>query len=272
MFAIDFEYDGNYLSDYGFVICNFGGSSGTNTVSAGSKITFNTTPRHGGTYYGLLSTKYDECITASFEVCKDPCKYDDLVITQDEYRDLMRWLNRREFLPFQIKDSEKLEYESVYFDASFNIEKIMYGEELYGLVLNMETNRPFGYGQEQTFKWTISRSGEQKVISDVSDEIGYIYPRVKITISSSSMITIENQTFETKTTIKNCQIGEVITIDGDTQIVESSVPSHQIYNDFNYVFPKIGNTLDNRNNVFTFSAPCEVEISYTPIIKDTSGR
>ena len=54
MYACDFEYDGQYLSDYGFIICNFNGSSDFDVVSAGSKITFNTVSRHRGKKYSSL--------------------------------------------------------------------------------------------------------------------------------------------------------------------------------------------------------------------------
>lgn len=99
MRAIDFEYDNQYLSDYGFIICDFNFSSGANEVDAGSTITFNKISRHSGKRYGLSSTQYDECITTSFDICKNPDIYDpeDMEISNDEYRDIMRWLNRREF-------------------------------------------------------------------------------------------------------------------------------------------------------------------------------
>lgn len=48
MRAIDFEYDNQYLSDYGFIICDFNFSSGANEVDAGSTITFNKISRHSG--------------------------------------------------------------------------------------------------------------------------------------------------------------------------------------------------------------------------------
>ena len=35
MFALDFEYDGRYLSDYGFIICDFNGSSGAEEITLG---------------------------------------------------------------------------------------------------------------------------------------------------------------------------------------------------------------------------------------------
>lgn len=48
MRAIDFEYDNRYLSDYGFIICDFNFGSGANEIDAGSTITFNKISRHSG--------------------------------------------------------------------------------------------------------------------------------------------------------------------------------------------------------------------------------
>ena len=126
MYALDFEYDGQYLSDYGFIICSFSGSSGADTVSAGSTVTFNKVSRHSGKKYGLTSTQYDECIEATFCIGKDPSVYgkDSMQITNDEYRDLMRWLNRREFLKFQLLGGDDYDGETCYYEASFNIGKI----------------------------------------------------------------------------------------------------------------------------------------------------
>lgn len=158
MYALDFEYDGQYLSDYGFIICNFDGSSGMETVSAGSSVTFNKVARHSGKKYGLTSTQYDECIEATFCIGKDPAVYgkDNMQITNDEYRDLMRWLNRREFLKFQLLGGDDYDGETCYYEASFNIGKIKIAEVLYGMELTMETNKPFGYGQEQSITWNVS--------------------------------------------------------------------------------------------------------------------
>lgn len=39
MYAKDFEYDGQSLSDYNCIVCDFDGSSGAVFASAGSSIT-----------------------------------------------------------------------------------------------------------------------------------------------------------------------------------------------------------------------------------------
>lgn len=273
MRAIDFEYDNQYLSDYGFIICDFNFSSGANEVDAGSTITFNKISRHSGKRYGLSSTQYDECVTTSFDICKNPDIYDpeDMEISNDEYRDIMRWLNRREFLKFQVIDdgNDNFERDTCYYNASFNVNKIKINEKLCGMRLTMETDKPFGYGQEQSVSWTFSDSNVSKILSDISDEIGYTYPTVIITINRNGDLSLYNELENCTTVIKNCKVGEVITLNGDTQIITTTYAGHDISNDFNYEFFRIGNTINNRNNRISVSLPCNVVIKYTPIIKDT---
>lgn len=269
MYALDFEYDGQYLSDYGFVICNFGGTSDYDTVSAGSKITFNTVPMHRGEIYSLTGTQYDECVQATFDICKNPELYEDLRITNDEYRDIMRWLNRNEFLSFQLLNEDDKEQETCYYEASFNIDKLNVNKVLFGMRLTMETNKPFGYGQEQYVSWTVSDTNKTYLLSDMSDEIGYTYPSMVITCNANGNLSIHNDMENCTMVIKNCSVGEVITIDGNTHIITSSLNSHHIYDDFNFEFFKIGNTINNRSNRISATLPCKLEFRYTPIIKDT---
>ena len=268
MFATDFEYDGHYLSDFGFTICSFNGSSDTETVSAGSKISFNTVSTHYGKRFNLAGTQYDECITATFDICKDMCQDDNFVITNDEYRDIMRWLNRREFLKFRILYDEDDDREFCYYEASFNVDKIMSDQGLVGLELTLETNKPFGYGQEQYFSWTMT-GGSSKSLYDMSDEIGYTYPSVVITLMEAGDLQITNDLEPCMMVINNCSSGEVITIDGETHIITSSLDSHKICDDFNFDYLRIGNTINNRINKITCSLTCKLEIRFNPVIKDS---
>ncbi len=270
MYALDFEYDGRCLSDFGFIICDFNSPSGANIMTAGSKITFNTVSHHKGKKYSLVDTPYDECIQTTFDICKNPDIYDDLRITDNDYRDLMRWLNRKEFLKFQIIEDELFnERGSCYYKASFNVEKIKIREILYGLELTMETNKPFGYGQEQHFYWDFSNINKSYLLRDISDEIGFTYPSMIITCIANGDLKIVNETENCTMKIENCRAGEVITIDGESQIFSSSYNDHDIYNDFNYEFLKIGNTIKNRYNKISVSLPCKLEIKYNPVIKDS---
>ena len=271
---IDFEYDGHYLSDYEFIVCDFDYSSGIAVVGAGSQITFDKVTRNRGKKYSLVNSTYDECITATFDICKNPEIYTtdkEMVITNDEYRDLMRWLNRRDFNPFRLIPDDcdsDVERETCYYNASFNIEKIMYADELIGLRLTMESDKPFGYGQEVSATWTFTSANTFKIIADQSDEIGYTYPDLVITVQSDGDLTIHNELLDRSMVIKNCTYGEVITISGYEQMISTSISSHNVMNDFNFEFLRIGNTLEERNNKITSSLPCKMIISYKPIIKD----
>ena len=274
MYAIDFEYDGRCLSDYGFMVCDFDYSSGIDVVDAGSQITFDKVPRNRGKSYSLVNSTYDSCITTTFDICKNPDIYnkDDMVITNDEYRDLMRWLNRRTFLEFRMIsdncDFDK-ERETCFYNASFNIEKLIVAGDLVGLRLTMESDKPFGYGQAITTKWVFSNTNTPKIISDLSDEVGYMYPDVTITVNRNGNLIIYNELMNCTTVINNCSVGEVITMKGQEQIIATTYSSHDIMDDFNFEFFKLGNTLDERNNKITVSIPCTMVITYAPIIKDT---
>lgn len=269
MYALDFEYDGQYLSDYGFIISDIGGTSDMDVVSAGSTITFNTIPINRGKRYSKTGTKYESCIQANFDICKNTDIYDDLRISDDEYRDLARWLNREEFLKLQFLNDGSVEQESCYYNASFNIEKITVNKELYGVRLTMETDSPFGYGQEFMTVLNINDTQKRYTITDMSDAIGYTYPVITVTCKENGNLTIRNETENCISVIQNCSAGEVITMDGATGIISSSMDSHHLYDDFNFEYIRIGNTIENRNNKITVSLQCRMEIRYSPIIKNS---
>lgn len=265
----DFKYDDQFLGDFGFVVCDFGGGSDIETVSAGSNITFNKVAMQRGKHYSLAGTSFDECITATFDICKDPNMYEDLEITNEEYRRLMRWLNRHEFLPFTFIDKDEPGRIPCYYEASFNIEKITLGHVLYGLRLTLETNKPFGFGKEVAFNWNVEGVGQQFSIFDESDDIGYIYPDMEITIKQAGDFKITNEQEDCTMIIKNCVVDEVISVYGKSQILLSSVPEHKVCDDFNYEFFRIGNSYYNRDNRIKVYLPCEITIKYFPIIKDS---
>lgn len=270
MYALDFEYDGHYLSDFGFIICDFNGSSGAQTATIGSNITFNTVSRRRGTRHSLISTQYGDRLQTKFHICKDPELHDDMMITNSEYRDLMRWLNRNEFLKFQVlyEYKDDTSREPCYFNASFNIAKVTIGDVLYGLELNMETDRPFGYGEEQICKKKVLSANSPITFYDTSDEFASSYVSMKIICADAGDIVIRSSPANTTTVIKNCAAGEEIFLDGDTLIITTSRITHKICQDFNFVFPKIHNSHENNANKITISLPCSIEIKYTPIIKD----
>ena len=267
MNAVDFKYDGQFLSDYGFIICEFNGSNGLNEATTSSKISFETVPMLGGRRYSLVNAKYDEALSFQFDICKDPDVYDDLYITSDEYRDLMRWLNRNQFLELCLFDNDE-DYDPCYFNASFNAEKLKIGERVCGVRLYAQTDSPYALGEEITITKNFTSATSAVDINDMSDEIGFIYPSVKVTCKLKDDFELSNITYGVNMRINNCKYGEVITVDGDALTITTDDYTHDIYDDFNYDFFVIGNTMNDRKNRISVNMPCLLEIKYRPIIKD----
>jgi len=275
MYAIDFEYDGHFLSDRGFMICNFDYNDGISELESGSQITLNKVPHFGGKKYSISSTQYDDCIETTFDICRIPedYEYSNREISMNDFRDIVRWLNRSEFLLFRfIENDEDTFFEKpyCYFYATFNVTKLMLNDRLYGIRLKMLTNSPFGFAEEETYTVDFATNNSVTII-DKSDEIGYISPDVTITCNAAGKVYFENSSAGIKTEIKNCTQGEVITIKGEQQIITTDSTAHKIYNDFNFVFPKIKNTYSSRANVFTKLSDCiscTIVIKYRPIIKE----
>ena len=266
MKSIDFEYNGLTLSDMGYIICKFG-SDGLETINNGSQITFNTISTLHGAKHELASVEYGDCLESTFQICKNPCN-GDIEMTVNEVRELSRWLNRKEFLKFKLLDNE---YLNLYFEASFNISRIESNGKIVGLELNMITNRPFALQEPKTIVLESLVENDVKVINDTSDAVGYIYPHMKITVNQDGDLNIWNSAEvdddgeERLTQIKGCKVGETITL--DYPIIQSTLSSHKIQNDFNWNFFRIANTFRNKKNELTISIPCTIELSYSPIVK-----
>lgn len=261
MKSCDFEYDGYLLSDMGFVVCKFG-SDGIETVTNGSSITFNTVSTMRGAKHELLSTEYAECLTAIFQICKHPCASDGEVVSVEEARNIMRWLNRKEYHKLKLLDYE---YSDIYFEASFNVSKIESDGKIYGFELEMFTNRPYALHDPIPVMINATEKNSIGQVRSKSDEEGYIYPEMEITIKQDGDFELYNA-FEGRTMrIANCKTNEVIKV--KYPMIESSLKTHRINNDFNWNFFRISSSFKNKLNELTISIPCSIKLEYSPIVK-----
>ena len=265
MKAFDFEYAGKNLHEFGCVICHFG-DKGLDTISNGSQISFNTVSTLGGSKHNLMSTEYEDCLETTIQICKSSCTGDVMEISSSEFRELTKWLSRKKFLKFKILDED---YIDLYFEASFNISRIEIDGRLYGLELEVITNRPFALKEPKIINIKNLIQDGKHSINDISYEEGYIYPYTEITIGDigdeKKDLYIYNALEDRNTYIANCISGEVITM--DYPIIQSSISSHNIQNDFNWTFFRVANTFDNSRNDLTISLPCTIKIKYSPIVK-----
>lgn len=260
MKAIDFEYDSLRLSDKGMMLCKFD-SSGIDTINS-PEITFNTVSTAHGIRHELTSVEYGECLTFTLQICKNLCLDKNEEISVEDARDIYRWLNRKSFHKFKLINDELT---GIYFMCSFNISRIEMCGKLIGFQLDAVTNSPFAFQEPVKVVVNNKIANEIKSIYNKSDCEGHIYPNVKIAIEEDGDLEIYNSFEDRNSIIRNCKKGEVITI--NYPIISSSLSSHAINNDFNWVFFRLVSTFKNRLNEVTFSLPCVAEIIYSPIVK-----
>lgn len=268
MYATNIEYDGEKLSDYRMIICQFDGSSGSEIVSSGADITFNQIKPSGSNKFNLYSSTYESVYTTTFQICKNPCginTQDDMFLSVEEVSALQRWLCRKnQYNKFKIDQDG---YEHIYWNATFSSKQIEVNGRIIGLELTLYTDAPYAYMDEITIEKDCSNDLKFDIY-DVSDEEGYIYPDVIITLLEDGDFTLSNSLSNKTTFISNCSKGEIITIEGDSQIISSSLSAHKsLSKDFNYFFPKIINTYTETKNTFTCNLKCMITITYSPIRK-----
>ena len=272
MYAIDFEYDGKRLSDFGMILCSFD-SPGLETVSSGADITFNTTKAVGSDKVKMYGSKYEEMYTTPFQICKNPCNnHDDMHIEPNKVSALQRWLCRKDgFHPFRpVQD----DMQDVYWNATFSSKQLTLNGKVVGLELTMNADSPYAYLSIGTIDYSVN-SGESFSLYDSSDEVGFIYPVVKITCKGNGKIILKNSLDSKSTVLSNLTSGEIITLDGENKIISSSITSRtDLPNSFNYYYPRIFNrTVDGndvRENIFSISADsvaCDISFDYSPIRK-----
>lgn len=261
MVIYDFEFDGIRLSEKGFILCNFG-SKGLETISNGSQTTFNTVSTLGGSKHNLTNVTYDNCLESVFQICKNSCSDKDMEISSVEFRQLTKWLSRKSFLKFKLLSEEHID---IYYEVKFDINRIEINGKLYGLELTAQTNRPFALQEQKTIIINNKYVNGNHTVNDTSHEEGYIYPHTEIIVVEDGDIDIYNALEDRHTIIKNCVSGEIITM--DYPIIQSSISSHEIQNDFNWNFFRIANTFDNSRNDIKVSIPCSIKIKYSPIVK-----
>lgn len=260
--AVDFEYDGIRLRDLGYTICFFDGG-GIQTASNGAQITFNNITTKYGERWLLANTEYTECLEATFSICKIPCmNNEEINISLIELRHLMRWLNRRDYRKLKFIGNG---YENIYFMASFNVSKIEFGTGVVGLELTMQTNAPYAFHEPKKLYLESDVSNWEVGILNTSDDETYLYPEMEITITENGTLTIQNDMDENIMEIKNCTANEIITINYPN--ISSSLPSHEIQNDFNWQFLRLAKTFQTGQNHLSISIPCKIKITYMPIVK-----
>ena len=259
MKAKNFIYDGVSSDDMGVMICSFDG--GDEISSAGSKVEISTAKSPNSYKWLKTNAVYNEQLTFSFSFCKDICNLDgnEMSISSEEQAEIIRWLVRKEnhYLSF-----EEDGFENIYYNCTISLEKKQVGGSTIGFTATVLCDAPFGYSEERT---AIVNSEINKIF-DTSQEIGYLIPNTVATVINDGTIEIYNDNTNETTKVLNCKAGEEI-IFTDMMRISSNYPTHKtLYDDFNWLFPKIQNSFNNNVNTFTLTN-CTLRLSWREIRK-----
>lgn len=266
MYCTNFEYAGEKLSDYGMIVCSFGGK-GLETVSSGADITFAQASPSMSNHFNLYSSNYEEPFSCTFQICKDPKlvhSADEMAISIREMSAVQRWLCRKNrYFKFKIFQEG---YEHVYWNATFSAKQINVGGVPIGLEVEMHTDSPYAYMDDIV----IEKESVDFLTFDIydpSDEVGDIRLNLEIEFLENGKFNLINMTTGKITVIDGCEYGEKIIIDGKNCIITTSSSEHLLSNNFNYVFPTITNSYEDNKTTFMCNMPCKIKLSYSPIRK-----
>lgn len=263
LYIKDFIFDGKSASNYELVICSFDSADGK--ISLGVDVSLNTSKIIGTHVTHFHSGTYDENISFPLQLCRIdalsglPKEIDDYFLSR-----VMRWLYKdNRFCDLVLINDSGRTY---YTKAQINVNRIEIGGITRGFDITVNTNSPFLKLKELEIHQNIAENNTYFNIKDASDKEGYQVLDVVIQCEADGNFELTNLFDGKKTVINNCKKDEFINIDGVNQILITSLEDHKIYDDFNFVFPKIYNTKYDNLNTFIVNLPCNITIKYSPII------
>ena len=281
MYLTDFVFDGVKLSTLGYIVGS-AVTSNNDSASAGSKLDLQTTTNRANNITQIINAQYNEPISVTFDIIKHACNATAAHVVEDvEIPLIMQWLNRTEYCRFYpIYDD--LSLMDVYFNGTFTeINTIQLGGNVVGFTVTFNANAPYGFGDYEDIEFTFDRN-HGEYYYDQSTEFGFHYlDKVVFTLSQDDDIMLRTShtpsmpadevNTESITTgitrVYNCKEGEIITLDGVHKIITSNMNHPNLFNDFNYVFPRVKSTLKSTMNTFYSTTRCSVKIIYHPIKK-----
>ena len=257
----NFIYDGLNLKedfDNKYILGYF---SADETPKEGER-NYNKTSLFMGLEQPFVYSNYEDTLTFTMSVIKNPCATDVDSISVTEMEELKRWLCRPAPHVFQLDEPE---YEDIYWEGTFKLEEQLVGSRRAGVILTFESTRPYALQNEIIFEGSVN-AGDTITIEDSSVEIGYIYPTMTVTCKELGNLTIFNSYDNRQTIVNNCIVDETISFSKYLQI-SSSRTVHELGNDFNYKFLRIGNNIETNINEISFSMACDYTIAYNPVRK-----
>lgn len=255
-----FIFDGLDCNDnFGIIRCEFDSED----EFSGGEIQTNTYSPRNSNEWKITSSRYSSPISFSLSFCK--CNGERFTFEQME--NISRWLicedeyKLMQFYTTEDKLSEDICYEC---KATKNIKWKMIAGDCFGGTVDFISKHPYARTVDYIETFTVSTKGSHDFVCN--SDTKFIYPFeiiIKITSDCDVRFTIVSSIHGAKATeINNCKSGEIIKIDCINKVITTDRESHDIANDFNYIFQKIGCGKRNDINSITGTGDFEMTIKY----------
>lgn len=253
MFATDYLFDLQRLSDFGCMICSFDGDLDT---ASGGDIEFNVVKAPNRDRYTFYGSQMESVLTWNFSICKNPClynEYSELFFDQYEESMISNWMLKRDGYHWLQFDQEGYE------DISYNVQVTsmtphQIDGKTIGFDLSVVSDCGYGFTNEIVKKFTINSSNSYTLTLH-TDMTEYVLPYIVIDGNGKFKINNENDTLQSATQFKN--INDQIVMDSDNNIITGI---NDFDEDFNWYFLRLVNG-DNKLTTDS-SSDIEIEIIY----------
>jgi len=138
------------------------------------------------------------------------------------------WLYLNNYAFFSIVQAD---YENIFFNCMItDSTKISIGNIPYAKRLQIECDDAFAYTNEYTYSFTSTTTSSTQEIKNIGNVSEYVYPTdMSITMNSSGTCKITNTSESSRLfEITNLSSGEVLAVDNENKILDSSVSSDRI--------------------------------------------
>lgn len=265
---LDFEFDGQRLSDLGYVMGNFNGSSDSE-IDIGCDITFTTIKNNHSSIHSKTSSSYENVYSTTFEILKNPCSTNDPYLNTSEVRYFANWLNVEDYRELILTSDID---DDLHYFGSFNIKPILVGGRIGGLSLTFTANTPYAFQSPVIHHGMLLNPDDELCIYGDGDMQRSILPTIKVRCLQKGDLEITNSLTGQCVKVDNCIADETITLDGEHKIILTDKPDKHptLANDFNYEWFEIANNGQHGRqlgNYYSSTLPCELTVTYLPIRK-----
>lgn len=259
VYADSFFYNGKSSKYYNLHMVSFESSSLEKSNMVKKELSTAKPPKTDTwDYYGEEST---EPIIFRVQLTRTDYNY----LTMQECRQVARWLDVNNYKEFKFGNEDC--YNILLYAKVTELTQLSVGNKIVGFEIEFTCNAPYGFSPIQDINISFHSNNPSYTLLNITDEFGFIYPKMMITFLENCDFQIINETENRITKIKNCKKNEKITLDNRTKQITSTNDLHKLNEDFNWGWFRFVSYTDMDKNILSCTNNCNINFTYQGIRK-----